>query len=96
MFERVLTTIETAGSDDRVEVVEIAEPGVPARLEMRTQQHVSGLGWVTQRRISFDAQDVRALRLALGMFEPGTSASTAARADDGVVSLETWRGRQAG
>lgn len=74
MFERELTVLDGNEPGSRISVVELSAPDVDAVVELRFEQEVSGLGWVTQRRIAIPGRDIKDLRLALTLFAASNTA----------------------
>lgn len=88
MFERELSILDSDHLDERIAVVEVDDALQGLRLELRFQQEVSGLGWVTQRRIAFDTAQIADLRMALTLF----AAQHPARSDaPKLVALDDYR-----
>lgn len=67
MIEKSLGVFDGDTEVTRVELVQVAEPGERARLELRMQRECEGLGWTTQRRIALAPGQWGALRDALMM-----------------------------
>ncbi len=67
MIEKSLGMFDGEEESTRVELVQVAEPGERAQLELRMQRECEGLGWTTQRRITLAPGQWGALRDALMM-----------------------------
>lgn len=90
MFERELSILDSDNLDERIAVVEVDDLLHGLRVELRFQQELNGLGWVTQRRITFDATQVTDLRLALTLFASQHPSRPAAPK---LVALDDYRAR---
>lgn len=68
MYERELSVLDSQESGERISVIEVSSAGEDAFIELRFEQEVGNLGWVTQRRMRIESSQVGDLRLALTLF----------------------------
>ncbi len=69
MIEKTLTTLQGQHSDERVELVQVAEPGETPTLEIRLLRNAGELGWRIHKRIRMAAGQIPDLQGALNLMD---------------------------
>ena len=85
VFEKTLGYLDGDEAGTRIELVQVAAPGVQATLEMRMQRDGGDLGWVTQRRMRVAPGQMAALRMAVQLMDADALAPRATSADNIVA-----------
>ncbi|MEM1348951.1 MAG: hypothetical protein AAGI01_10370 [Myxococcota bacterium] len=70
LFEKTLGILAGAEGGERVEVVQVAEPGATPTVEFRMQHASESMGWCTHKRIKLAPGQFKALRDALNLMDP--------------------------
>ncbi|QDG49630.1 hypothetical protein FIV42_02400 [Persicimonas caeni] len=69
-IERFLGVLAADEADSRIELVQVAEPGMVPTLELRFQRHGGDLGWMTHKRMRLAPGQIGDLREAMNLMDP--------------------------
>jgi len=86
LFEKTLGILAGAEDGERVEVVQVAEPGEVPTVEFRMQRDSQCMGWCTHKRIKLAPGQFAALRDALNLMDPDARSAKTKEAPEREVS----------